>query len=285
MANSNCAVRRCQRMDTFRFLKQFNDPANALGIDRRKRLVANDALAFPGEGLQDRFARALCANRAAPFREVVEAFEFFSLARQEVQAPVIADLCGGHGLVAVLFVMFERMVERAVVLDHRRPGSFDRVLAAAAEVAPWTAGKIEYVAARLRQAPRCIPAEAGLVAVHACGLKTDHVLDLAIGNRAPVAVMPCCHPIGKSPAPAAIKQALGPLAVDIDRTYRLTAAGYHVRWSSVAEQITRMNRVMLARFCGTEASGSEDERGTGSANRQPMLTDRPSPSGTTSASS
>lgn len=232
---------------SFRFLKQFNDPTNQKGIDRRDRLVPNDGYAFPGDGAADRFARALCRHRATSIREVVEAFEFFALARKHARAAVVADLCGGHGLVAVLFVMFERVVERALVLDRKRPGSFDRILAAAAEAAPWTEGRIEYHEARLENAAALVPPDAGLVAIHACGQRTDHVLALAVDNRMPVAVLPCCHPVAASPAPPAVKQALGHLAVDVDRTYRLEAAGYHVRWSSISARITRMNRVLLAR--------------------------------------
>ena len=202
---------------------------------------------FPGEGPVDRFARALCEHRATCFREVIESFEFFALARKHARREVVADLCGGHGLVAVLFVMFEREVERALVLDRSRPDSFDRILMAAEQAAPWTAGRIDYVQSNLRNAPKLVPPEAGLVSVHACGIRTDRVLELAIANHAPVAVMPCCHPVGTSGAPAAVKKALQHAAVDVDRTYQLEAAGFHVRWSSVSDRITRMNRVILAR--------------------------------------
>ena len=93
-----------------------------------------------------------------------------------------------------------------------------------------------------------------LVSVHACGVRTDRVLELAIANQVPVAVMPCCHPVGTSRAPFAVKQALQHMAVDVDRTYQMEAAGFDVRWSSVSERITRMNRVILARPRGPAIS-------------------------------
>jgi len=154
---------------------------------------------------------------------------------------------GGHGLVAVFFAMFEDCVDRAVVLDRTRQENFDRILLAAAEAAPWTKGRIEYIEAKLHRAPDMIPDDAGLVAVHACGVKTDRVLDLAVANNMPVAVMPCCHPVAQSKAPAAVKKALAHMAVDVDRTYRMEAAGFHVKWSEIPERVTRMNRVVLAR--------------------------------------
>jgi len=241
-------------MSSFRFLKQFNDPANAWVVDHRKRLRPGDARAFPGDGAVDRFARALCEHRATCFREVIESFEFFALARKHARREVVADLCGGHGLVAVLFVMFERDVERALVLDRARPDSFDRILLAAEQAAPWTKGRIDYLQGNLRNASKLLPPEAGLVSVHACGVRTDRVLELAIANHAPVAVMPCCHPVGTSRAPLAMKQALQHMAVDVHRTYQLEAAGFHVRWSSVSARITRMNRVILARPRQTASS-------------------------------
>lgn len=234
-------------MSNFRFLKQFNDPENTWVVDKRRRLQPRDERAFPGEGAVDRFARALCKHRATCFRELVESFEFFALARKHARAKVVADLCGGHGLVAVLFAMFERRVERALVLDSSRPASFDRILLAAEEAAPWTAGRIEYIEAKLKTAAQNIPCDAGLIAVHACGAKTDRVLELAIANHMPVAVMPCCHPVSTSKAPPALKKALAHLAVDVDRTYQLEASNFHVHWTSVSERITRMNRVILAR--------------------------------------
>tara|TARA_R110002072_G_scaffold25443_5_gene85049 strand:+ start:1508 stop:2245 length:738 start_codon:yes stop_codon:yes gene_type:complete len=236
-----------QGNSNFRFLKQFNDPENTWVVDKRRRLQPRDERAFPGAGAVDRFARALCRHRATCFRELVEAFEFFALARKHARATVVADLCGGHGLVAVLFAVFEREVERVIVLDRSRPASFDHIVAAAEEAAPWTAGRIEYIQAKLNSAANNIPKGAGLVAVHACGAKTDRVLELAVANRTPVAVMPCCHPVATSKAPAALKKALAHLAVDVDRTYQLEAANFHVHWTSVSDRITRMNRVILAR--------------------------------------
>ena len=37
-----------------------------------------------------------------------------------------------------------------------------------------------------------------------------------------------------------------PLAFDVDRTYRLERAGYHVRWDAIPEAITPMNRLLVA---------------------------------------
>ena len=155
-------------------------------------------------------------------------------------------MCGGHGLVAVLFVVFEREVERALVVDVRRTQDFDLVLAAAEEVAPWTRGRIAFVETTIEAARSNLPEDAGYVAVHACGPRTDVVIEHAIAHGAPVSVMPCCHAVGASTAPAALKRTFGATAVEIDRTYRLEAAGYRVRWDDVSPLITRQHRVLSA---------------------------------------
>ena len=36
------------------------------------------------------------------------------------------------------------------------------------------------------------------------------------------------------------------LAYDVDRTYKLIRAGYHVEWSAIPCAITPMNRILIA---------------------------------------
>ena len=88
---------------------------------------------------------------------------------------------------------------------------------------------------------------ASVVAVHACGVRTDRCLELAMAHHSPVAVMPCCYAQTARAAPRAIKAALGAmLTTDIDRTYRLERAGYDVDWAHIPEAITPMNRILVA---------------------------------------
>ncbi len=77
------------------------------------------------------------------------------------------------------------------------------------------------------------------------GRLTDRCLDCAVEVAGAVALMPCCYPDRGCQAPTALQLSLGSrLAFDIDRTYRLEAAGYRVRWDAIPEEITPMNRVL-----------------------------------------
>lgn len=230
----------------FRFLKQFNADDFSKKASCRDRLRQSDTRWFPGDYLSSVFARELCERRALPFKEVLESFEFFACVRNRVRSAAIADLCCGHGLVGILFAMFQRDVDRVCLLDRVRPKSFDLVLAAAQSVAPWTEAKVTYVEAPLRQCPKLIEAGTAILGVHACGKRTDQCISHAIQLGSPIALLPCCRRHRLHDSPECLKTVLGAdVAIDVDRTYRLHAAGYRVRWDQISPRITEMNRVLL----------------------------------------
>ena len=230
----------------FRFLKQFNEDAFAKKASCRDKLRESDTRWFPGDYLSSVFARALCKRRAMPFKEVLESFEFYACVRKRIRTESVADLCCGHGLVGVLFAMFERDVRRVCLLDKVRPPSFDLVMEAAQDVAPWTAEKINYVEAPVKQTPRHVEPGTAILGVHACGTRTDHCIDHAISLGSPIAVLPCCRSHRLHQSPACLKQVLGPdVAIDVDRTYKMHEAGYHVRWDQISPLITTKNRVLI----------------------------------------
>ena len=100
--------------DRFRFFPQLNDlpedQKHWLGSDSRLYESAAQAY-FADDSLQNRLVRALAAARLLPIKEVMESFEFFARVRKQARASCVADLCCGHGLIGVLFAMFEKRVE------------------------------------------------------------------------------------------------------------------------------------------------------------------------------
>ncbi|MEL6906766.1 MAG: methyltransferase domain-containing protein [Planctomycetota bacterium] len=215
-------------------------------IGSRNSLRPRDADRFEGDTPLARLARALCERSALPVKELFEAAEVFALARKRVRAPVVADLCCGHGLGGILFGLMERSVERVLLVDRVRPASADVLLDAADEVAPWVRPKVEWREARLERVE--VPAGAGVLAVHACGTRTDRSLEVAVQARGPFAALPCCRPHRRHAAPDALKRALGAdVAIDVHRTYALEAAGYWTWWDEIAPEITPMNRLITAR--------------------------------------
>ncbi len=233
-------------MTRFRFLRAFEAPGASEFAGSRSRLRPRDAERFEGEGLVERFARELAQERAVPVKELCEAGEVFLRIRERLSAPVVADLCAGCGLLGVLFALFEREVLEVHLLDRSPPASIERVLAAASRVGPWVRGKVRVHRGLLRDAREFVPPSAHLVAIHACGRRTDAILDLALERDVAVAVLPCCHPAAGNPAPPALRRALGEaLALDVHRTYRLEQAGYAVRWDEIPPTITPMNRLLM----------------------------------------
>jgi hypothetical protein len=229
----------------FKAFRRFNADPPPIHLDSRSR-PGDWALAwFASDGMEDRLARALLRARAVPFKEMLEAFEFFERARRHVRAPVVADLCCGHGLVGMLYGVFHRDVDRVLLVDRTRPESVDRTLAALAEVAPWLPSKVVFETTELAEAT--LPTGTATLGVHACGRATDAVIDRALSVGGPIALLPCCHPRSGVPGPPTLAQHLGhEVATDVARTYRLEAAGYATRWTTIPASITPMNRVVLA---------------------------------------
>lgn len=232
----------------FRFFRHLNDPVNHGLLGHRGSIDELSLRSFEGDSLGLRFARALGARRAVPMKEVLEAFEFFAAVRKELRSERLVDVCAGHGLLGVLFALYERKVQEVRLIDHRTPASRSAVLEAAAEVGPWTKDKLVSENRRLQSLAGELEEGTSVLSIHACGERTDAVIGLGLECAGNLAVMPCCHSHRASKAPGAIRRALGTdLAIDIDRTYRLEQAGYTVRWSSISPAITPMNRVIVGR--------------------------------------
>lgn len=235
--------------ETFKHFRQFNGRRPPSWLGSHSTLTAEDAARhFPSASLQDKLVRQIGQQRALPIKEILECGELFERVRHKLRSPVVADLCCGHGLLGILFAIFERRVERVLLLDPRQPPSHQKLLQCALRVAPWIEDKITYRRQAITAPDLRLPQGASIVSAHACGSLSDHCLDLAIASRGAVAVMPCCYPQRACPAPRSLQQALGlETAFDIDRTYRLEAAGFTTHWTSIPAVITPMHRIIIAR--------------------------------------
>lgn len=232
----------------FRALRCFNDPELRQFAGNKGRIDERTIALLPKDNFTRRVCAALAHEGLLPLKEVCESFEFFERVRRPIRAPVIADLAAGHGLTGLLFAVFEREVERVVLVDTHPPPSHLRVLDALADVAPWIRPKVRWITGRIEEAHTHLEKGTSIVAVHACGDRTDRCLDVAQSTGGHLAVMPCCHD-KRGEGPRALFEALGEgLATDIHRTYRLEAAGYRVRWSRIPKVITPMNRILIAQM-------------------------------------
>lgn len=236
-------------MTLFKAFRQFNtvDPEESRIVGSRGRLDPRFMTWIDGDTLYGRIVQELANRRALPIKEVMESFEFFERTRSRVRHRFLADLCCGHGLTGMLFAAAERQVEEVILLDRAAHPNQQLTLEAVAEVAPWVRDKVRFVKSRLDFAHLELRPNGGILALHACGRRTDQCIDLAIQFGGSLAAMPCCYAMSAVKAPQAIARYLGPeLASDVHRSYRLEAANYQVQWRHIPEQITPMNRILLA---------------------------------------
>lgn len=199
------------------------------------------------DSLSDTFLRKLADTKILPVKEVFETFEFFTRIRKLTRSPVMADLCCGHGLLGILFAMYEREVEQVFLIDKEPNINRQKTLEVAISVAPWIEKKLNHRVAKICSEDEWIAPGIAIVSAHACGTLSDLCIEIAIKSGGAVAILPCCYPKAKCNAPLSLQTEFGlEKAFDIDRTYRLEAAGYQVRWAEIPIEITPMNRVLYA---------------------------------------
>jgi len=216
---------------------------NHLSKSSRNILNRRTAVRFTGETLFDRVARAVCEAECLPRKELYEAWETAKRVRRQMRGGPIVELAAGHGLLSSLLILLDDSSPTATCIDIQRPPSQARVLTVLEAAWPRLKGRVGFVEGRIEDT--AIPAEALVVSVHACGVLTDQVLDLALAARSRVAVLPCCHDLETCDTGNLAGWMDGPLAVDATRAARLRAAGYRVHTARIPSEITPKNRLLM----------------------------------------
>jgi hypothetical protein len=209
----------------------------------RGRLTDRDLGRFPGKTLFDRVARTVCHAGCLPRKELYEAWEVARRVRRLFRGGRVLDLGGGHGLLGQIMLLLDDSSPNAVVVDKAVPASSGRVHDQLVQAWPRLSGRIEFVASSLADIE--IRHTDVVVSSHACGALTDHVLDRAVGARARVAVLPCCHDLAIGDAGRLSGWVDGPLAIDIVRATQLTERGYRIWTQAIPADVTPKNRLLL----------------------------------------
>jgi hypothetical protein len=163
--------------------------------------------------------------------------------RRRFRGGRIVDLACGHGLLSHLLLLLDDTSQSAIAVDRRLPESAARVAQAITTEWPRLTGRVTLVSSSLED----VLLDAGdlVVSAHACGTLTDQVLGLALGARARVAVLPCCHSSARCDAGDLEGWLDEALAIDVTRAARLRNAGYAVHTQRIPESITPKNRLLL----------------------------------------
>lgn len=211
---------------------------------RRTKLTRRDLGRFTTGSLFDRIARALCEAECLPRKELYESWEVARRARRRFRGGRVVDLACGHGLLAHLMLILDDSSPEAIAADVRLPPSASAVGEAMTLAWPRLAGRVRSEKRPIDE----VELRAGdvVVSAHACGGLTDQVLAAAAAARARVAVLPCCHALGKSDLGGLEGWLDGPTAVDVTRAARMRALGYHVVTQRIAPGITAEDRLLLA---------------------------------------
>jgi len=210
----------------------------------RSRLTSHDLHRFEGDTLFERVARCLCEANCVPRKELYEAWEVARRARRRFRGGRVVDLACGHALVAQLMLLLDDSSPSALAVDARLPLSAFRVAECLGRAWPRIAGRVSLLEAKVAS----VVVQPGdvLVSCHACGTLTDDVIDLAIGVRAKLVVLPCCQSTGRCDLGGLAGWVDPALAIDVTRAAKLRAAGYRVYTQTIPAEITPKNRLLLA---------------------------------------
>ncbi len=209
----------------------------------RKRLNRHATRFYTGETLFARLGRAVCEAEAISRKEFFETWEVARRVRKRLGGQPVFELAAGHGLLAMLMIILDDSIPTATCVDKTMPLSHERLTASLEKTWPRLAGRVTFRECPVAQVE--LPPEAMVVSVHGCGTLTDEILRLAVSARCPVAVLPCCHDLSKC-EDGGLRGWMEPtLAIDANRAARLSLSNYRVVATTIPEDITPRNRLLI----------------------------------------
>lgn len=200
---------------------------------------------YEGNNLLARLGRAVCEAETLSRKEFFETWEVARRIRRRLGGQPVVEMAAGHGFLSMLLMILDDKIPTATCVDPRQTLSHERLLASLTRTWPRLEGRIHYRRQRIEKV--ALPTGAIVVSVHGCGTITDRVLDCALEARSPVAVLPCCHNFNTCD-PGGLTGWLDPaLAIDASRAARLSHAGYQVWTTTIPDDITPRNRLLMGR--------------------------------------
>jgi hypothetical protein len=200
---------------------------------------------FPQQTLFGAIARTVCEAGCLPRKELYEAWEVARRVRRRFRGGRVVELASGHGLLAYLMLILDDSSPEAWTVDKRQPKSAGSVARVIEARWPRLAGRVHRLEADIGSLE--LHRDDVVVSAHACGPLTDAVMSRAIGVRARVAVLPCCHSLTECDTGGLAGWVDGPLAIDMTRAARLRGAGYEVHTQTIPDDISPQNRLLFGK--------------------------------------
>lgn len=209
----------------------------------RKRLTIGAARNFRGDTLFDRLARVVCQAECLPRKELYESWEVARRVQRRMKGGRVVDLACGHGLLGAILLILDPTRTAAVGVDRRLPLSASRLRTVLEAAWPFLASRWQLVEDELSMLP--LGPDDVVVSAHACGPLTDLVLQRSVQANARVAVLPCCHRVGRGDLGGLAGWLEPAVAMDVTRAAWLRARGYAVHTQTIPEAITPQNRLLF----------------------------------------
>ncbi len=203
---------------------------------------------FKGFSLFEKISLALCKAGVLSKKEYAESVEVLRILQRFIgrkREITLYDICGGHGLVSILLYALSDSIIKVCIIDQKKPDSYQKIMACIQSVFSKMSLNIDYIQDDYRLIT--YTESAMLLGIHACGIRTDDIINIAIKNSFPGAVLPCCYK--QKCLPDNLKKfqdhyKLKDL-VDFSRINRLQSCQFKVHLRTISQKVTPMNKLFV----------------------------------------
>lgn len=203
---------------------------------------------FRSHTLIDKLSSSLCQGSFLSKKEYCESVEVVRVIQRFIRSDQqlhIYDICGGHGFVGILLSLFSKAIISANIIDQKRPLSFDRIVNCVEQISPDAVKQVHFIQEDYQLVN--FKKNSLLIGIHACGIRTDWLMDLAFKNKCGIAILPCCYKKECLPEPMKKLSSVYELKelIDIHRITRALNNGYSINTKSISAKVTPMNRMFI----------------------------------------
>ncbi|MEW5819565.1 MAG: class I SAM-dependent methyltransferase [Cyanobacteriota bacterium] len=219
-----------------------------LSTINKNHLDARYSTYFNSNTVIDKLSLAICDADFLSKKEYCESVEVLRQVQRFIKSNQnvnIYDICGGHGFVGILLALLSRGVKKSFIVDLKKPVAYEKIMKCASFVNENIVEKVEF----LQQDYNDIDFEPNsiIIAIHACGTRSDSIINLAIKKNMAFVIMPCCYT--KESLPYGLKRFTEVYDlkdfVDISRINTGFNSGYDVFIRKISSKVTPMNKIFI----------------------------------------